>query len=172
MKPPPRDGLVLAIDQGSGGPKVGYVTVAGEPVWWHYERTDAVHGAESQDPHQWWATIVDLARRGIADGVDASRVVGVAVTGQWASTVPVDADGTPVGECLMWSDTRGSVHSTRRFGGPVAGYAPRPLATWLRRSGGMPNPLAQTRSRTCSTSTTTAPTSAPGRAGTSNPSTI
>lgn len=140
MKPPPRDGIVLAIDQGSGGPKVGYVTIAGEPVWWRYERTDAVHGAESQDPHQWWATIVDLARRGIADGVDASRIVGVAVTGQWASTVPVDADGIPVGECLMWSDTRGSVHSTRRFGGPVAGYAPRPLATWLRRSGGMPNP--------------------------------
>ncbi|HPB71590.1 MAG TPA: FGGY-family carbohydrate kinase [Phycicoccus sp.] len=135
------DGLVLAVDLGSGGPKVGYVTVAGEPVWWWYERGDAVHGAAVQDPGAWWDTIVAAARRGLDEGgVDGSRVVGVAVTGQWASTVPVDADGIPVAECLMWSDTRGGEYSSTRFGGPVAGYAPKALATWLRRSGGVPNP--------------------------------
>lgn len=42
--------LVLAVDLGSGGPKIGYVTLTGEPVWWWYERADAVHGAEVQDP--------------------------------------------------------------------------------------------------------------------------
>lgn len=139
--PDPARDLVLAVDLGSGGPKVGYVTITGEPVWWWYERADAVHdGAEAQDAGAWWETIVAAARRGIAEGVDGSRVVGVACTGQWASTVPVDADGLPVGECLMWSDTRGADHSARLFGGAVAGYAPRPLATWLRRSGGMPSP--------------------------------
>ncbi|HQR28522.1 MAG TPA: FGGY-family carbohydrate kinase [Nocardioides sp.] len=134
-------GLVLAVDLGSGGPKVGYVTVTGEPVWWWYERADAVGGAEVQDAEVWWETVVTAARRGLAEGgVDGRDVVGVAVTGQWASTVPVDATGRPVAECLMWSDTRGGEYSLKRFGGPVAGYAPRVLATWLRRSGGIPNP--------------------------------
>ncbi|MFN8193083.1 MAG: FGGY-family carbohydrate kinase [Nocardioidaceae bacterium] len=134
-------GLVLAVDLGSGGPKVGYVTTAGEPVWWWYERGDAVHGAAQQDAEAWWRTIVAAARRGIEDGaVDGASVVGVSVTGQWASTVPVDEQGIPVAECLMWSDTRGGEYSAERFGGPLAGYAPRPLATWLRRSGGIPNP--------------------------------
>lgn len=134
-------GLVLAVDLGSGGPKVGYVTLTGEPVWWWYERADAVGGATVQDPEQWWTTIVAAARRGLGEGgVDGSAVVGVAVTGQWASTVPVDAAGLPVGECLMWTDTRGGEYSAERFGGPVAGYAPTVLATWLRRSGGVPNP--------------------------------
>ncbi len=132
---------MLAVDLGSGGPKVGYVTLTGEPVWWWYERGDAVGGAETQDAEEWWRTIVDAARRGIADGhVVGADVVGVAVTGQWASTVPVDASGRPVAECLMWSDTRGAAHSRERFAGPVAGYAPRVLGTWLRRSGGVPNP--------------------------------
>jgi xylulokinase len=134
-------GLVLAVDLGSGGPKVGYVTTTGEPVWWWHERGDAVHGAAVQDAEAWWSVITAAARRGITDGgVDGTSVVGVAVTGQWASTVPVDAEGIPVGECLMWSDTRGAAYSRERFAGPVAGYAPRVLATWLRRSGGIPNP--------------------------------
>ncbi|MEO5850906.1 MAG: FGGY-family carbohydrate kinase [Nocardioides sp.] len=137
----PRRGLVLAVDLGSGGPKVGYVTVTGEPVWWWHERGDAVGGgAQVQDAEAWWATVVAAARRGLAEGVPGHQVVGVAATGQWASTVPVDASGHPVGECLMWSDTRGAEHSAAAFGGPVLGYSPRVLATWLRRSGGVPNP--------------------------------
>ena len=133
--------LVLAVDLGSGGPKVGFHTVTGEPVWWWYERASAVHGAATQDPNTWWDTIIRVAGGAIASGaVDGSRVVGIACTGQWASTVPVDADGLPVAECLMWSDTRGAEHSARRFGGPVLGYAARPLTTWLRRSGGVPSP--------------------------------
>lgn len=132
--------VVLAVDLGSGGPKVGYVTVTGELLWWWYERADAVHGATAQDPKRWWELVVDAARRGIAEGIDGASVVGVAVTGQWASTVPVDEHGIPVGECLMWSDVQGARYSAERFGGPVAGYAPRVLATWLRRNGGVPNP--------------------------------
>ena len=132
--------VVLAVDLGSGGPKVGYVTVTGELLWWWYERADAVHGATAQDLKRWWELVVDAARRGIAEGIDGASVVGVAVTGQWASTVPVDEHGIPVGECLMWSDVQGARYSAERFGGPVAGYAPRVLATWLRRNGGVPNP--------------------------------
>ena len=58
--------IVLAVDLGSGGPKIGYVTVSGNPLWWHYERGDAVGGAESQNPNDWWDLIVKHAQAGLA----------------------------------------------------------------------------------------------------------
>ncbi len=135
----PTEPLVLGVDIGSGGPKVGYVRVTGEPEWWWYERTDILAGSEHQDANLWWETIVAAARRGLSEGVDPNRVKGIAISGQWASTVPVDAAGVPVGDCLMWTDTHGAKHSAERFGGPVAGYDARVLATWIRRSGGVPS---------------------------------
>jgi xylulokinase len=134
--------LVLAVDLGTGGPKVGFVTVRGVVEWWEHTpvptRTGEA-GARTQDAEHWWTVIVESVRRGVA-AVGGERVTTVAVTGQWASTVPVDEAGRPVDECVLWSDTRGAPYSRRLVGGPVAGYAPRPLATWLRRSGGIPTP--------------------------------
>ena len=133
--------LVLTVDLGSGGPKVGYVTTRGEVVWWWYERAYALETVATQDAEDWWRAVVTAARRGQAEGgVSGADVVAVAVTGQWASTVPVDASGRPVAECLMWSDTRGSTYAHDVFGGPVSGYAPGALALWLRRTGGIPSP--------------------------------
>ena len=132
--------LVLAVDLGTGGPKVGLVTVRGEIVWWEHTPvpTHAGPGGEqTQDAEQWWQVVRESVRRA-AGSADLSRVVAVSVTGQWASTVPVDEQGRPVGPCVLWSDTRGAPYSRAAVGGPVSGYAPKPLATWLRRSGGIP----------------------------------
>ena len=74
----------------------------------------------------------------LADGC-AERVVAVACTGQWASTVPVDADGEPVGPCLMWLDTRGAHHARGIVGGPLVGYSPTALLTWVRHTAGIPS---------------------------------
>ena len=143
----PTDPLVLAVDLGSSGLKVGYLTLYGEPVWWHHEFVPTRYGADgaaTQDAARWWDRVTTLARWGRAEsGVDGRRVVGVGVTGQWGSTVPVDAEGAPVGEVVMWHDARGAELSARAVGGPVAGYSPQALASWLRRSGGIPNPSGQ-----------------------------
>ena len=85
--------------------------------------------------------VTESARRCLAAGrVDGGRVAAVCVTGQWASTVPVDAAGRPVGPCLMWSDTEGE---RRLAGGRRAATcratAPRALATWVRRTAGVPS---------------------------------
>lgn len=136
------DQLVLAVDLGTGGPKVGFVTTTGRIVWWEHTPVVTTLGAAGeaiQDPVEWWTAIGASVRRGIAAGVDGANVVAVAVTGQWASTVPVADDGQPVGPCLLWSDTRGAPYTQRRIGGPVQGYHPRALAIWLRRSGGIPS---------------------------------
>ncbi len=156
--------LVLAVDLGSSGLKVGYVTLHGSPVWWHQEPLETTYSdaagaagtadaagtagaagtAVTQDARAWWERITVNARRGLSEaGLDGARVVGVGITSQWGSIVPVDAAGAPVSEVVMWNDGRGVAHSAAAVGGRVAGYSPRALATWLRRSGGIPNPTGQ-----------------------------
>ena len=75
-------------------------------------------------------------------GIPAEQVVAVSCTGQWASTIPVDEAGEPVGPCVMWLDTRGRPPLARAsIGGPLMGYSPRALATWIRHTGGVPSPF-------------------------------
>ena len=101
------DRWVLAVDLGTGGPKVGLVSLAGDiaraehlPV----ATTNGPDGESTQDAGAWWDLIRDAARRAIADGVvPAAHIVAVSCTGQWASTVPVDVAGVPVGPCQLWS---------------------------------------------------------------------
>jgi xylulokinase len=135
--------LVLAVDLGTGGPKVGLVTVDGSILHWEHFPVRTVSeagGASSQDAAEWWDLVVKGARSAMAiTGARADDVVAVCATGQWASTVPVDSAGVPVGDCVMWNDSRGGRHSRQLVGGHVQGYRARALATWIRHSGGVPS---------------------------------
>jgi xylulokinase len=139
----PRSAYVLAVDLGTGGPKVGLVSLRGDIVWWEHRPVRTRHGpggAATQDAGEWWRLVVETTRRGMAASpVSAEQVVAVCVTGQWASTVPVDESGAPVGECVMWMDTRGAPYSRKVVGGPVQGYDPVALTTWVRRTAGVPS---------------------------------
>jgi xylulokinase len=134
---------VLSIDLGTGGPKVGFVTLTGKLAWQDHIRIETrwtPNGGAVQDPNEWWSVICEATGRGLSSGtVDANLVVAVSITGMWASTVPVDDAGEPVGDALLWMDTRGGPYSRKIIGGPVAGYAPRPALEWIRRSGGAPS---------------------------------
>ena len=136
------DRYALCIDLGTGGPKVGLVSLTGRLAWSTHAAVETDYlpgGGATQDAEHWWQLVRDLTREGLATGaVDPAAVAAVSVTGQWASTVPVDADGHPVAPCVQWMDTRGAKHVRRRIGGKVAGYAPRAIATWVRRTAGAP----------------------------------
>ena len=137
----PADNYVLAIDLGSGALKIGLVSLAGE-IAAVEERTLETErlagGGAVQDASGWWEAIRELGTSLLA-GVPAERVVAVSCTGQWASTVPVDAAGEPVGPCVMWLDTRGARHSRGVVGGPLLGYSPSALLTWIRHTAGIPS---------------------------------
>jgi xylulokinase len=139
---PRHERFVLAVDLGTGGPKVGLVSLTGSIAWSDHIalRTRLLPGGGAvQDAEEWWGVIADATRRAMSSGaVRPDQVVAVSCTGQWASTVPVAEDGHPVGDCLMWMDHRGGAHTRRAVGGPVAGYAPLALWRWVRRSGGAP----------------------------------
>jgi xylulokinase len=134
---------VLAVDLGTGGPKVGFVSLTGRLAWQDHVKIETnwkPGGGAVQDPGEWWSVICDATRRGLAAGrLEAEQVVAVGITGMWACTVPVDEAGEPVGEAILWMDTRGGPYSKKVIGGPVAGYAPRPALQWIRRSGGAPS---------------------------------
>lgn len=139
----PDDQFALAIDLGTTGLKVGLVSLTGTVAWTAgAELSTNLHrdGGAEQDPGEWWRLVREAATAALASGAARpDQVVAVSTTGQWASTVPVAADGTPVGPCILWMDTRGGPHSRRRFGGPVSGYSLRTIASWIRKTGGAPS---------------------------------
>jgi xylulokinase len=133
---------VLAIDLGTGGPKVALVDRDGVVVAREFEPTTVqLHpgGGAEQRPADWWSAITTASRRLLA-GREVD-VRAVAVTGQWAGTVALDEGGEPLGDAVIWLDTRGAALARRLAGGRirVAGYDPRKLARWLRRTGGAPS---------------------------------
>ena len=97
------DELCLSIDLGTGGPKIGLVSLDGEVLDYELHAVTTTYsddGGATQDPNQWWTLIAESTRRLMARAdVTKDRVKAVAVTGQYASTVPVDADGVPTGPC-------------------------------------------------------------------------
>lgn len=135
--------LCLAIDLGTGGPKIALVTLDGEVLAHEIHQVPTIFsddGGAVQDAEQWWSLICGAATRLLQDpALDARRVRAVAVTGQYASTVPVDAEGRPTGPCLTWLDTRGARHSRSAVGGPVQGYNPRKVLRFIRTSAGAPS---------------------------------
>jgi len=135
--------FVLAVDLGTGGPKIGLVSLNGAISWSDHVALGTrllPGGGAVQDAERWWDVIADATRRAMSSGVvRPEQVVAVSCTGQWASTVPVGEDGRPVGDCIMWMDGRGAPHTRRAVGGPVSGYAPLALWQWVRRSGGAPS---------------------------------
>ena len=73
---------------------------------------------------------------------DRDALHAIAITGQWASTVPVGADGEPAGPVLLWADTRARPLVREVVGGPVSvgGYAPQKVLPFVRTTGGAPSP--------------------------------
>ena len=135
--------LCLAIDLGTGGPKVGLVSLEGRVVAQDLHRVSTTYadgGAATQDASEWWQIISSSAASLISSsGASAADVVAVAVTGQWASTVPVDEAGLPTGPCVMWMDSRGGKYTRELIGGFVQGYKPVAIAKWVQRTGGAPD---------------------------------
>jgi xylulokinase len=137
---------ILAIDLGTGGPKTAAVSMRGDLLGFAFRgaRTSLTpDGGATQDPEEWWSGIGDGVREILAAGGAApDDLVGVGITGQWGSTVPVDAEGLPAGDCLLWADDRGGRFSAEVLGGPVAvfGYTPGNVLRWIRLTGGAPSP--------------------------------
>ena len=138
---------VLAVDLGTGGPKVALISVDGTVVDHVYATNDLVllpEGGVEQDPEQWWSTITggikELVGRGL---VPVGEIEAISITSQWMTTVAVGADGRHIGNAISWMDTRGARYAQQVSGGglavPTVGYNARKLRRWLQLTGGIPS---------------------------------
>jgi len=124
-------GLLLALDLGTEGARVGAFTEDGTAlgsVHRPYATTFPRAGWAEQDPEAWWAAVVDAARTLLA--TDACRAAGsllAVASATTASTVAVlDAEGRPLRPAILWMDTRASAQAAR-----TAGLAERhPVLAW------------------------------------------
>lgn len=133
---------MLAIDLGTGGPKVGAVGTDGQLLATAFTAVPTVHtpdGGSEQEVQLWWRGIRDSVHSFVADGaVRADDLIAVGVTGQYSSMVAVDRRGSPIGPCLMWSDHRGAPYAAQQVGGPVAGLDALLAAQAIRYAGVVP----------------------------------
>ncbi len=135
---------VLAIDLGTSGPKVALVSNRGDIVGGAPGPVELIlsgGGGAEEDPHEWWTAIVAATRRTLAR-VPEAAVDAVSVTTQWSGTVAVDSQGEPIGNALIWMDSRGARYlgdMTAPGRIKVQGYEPRRLRRWVNLTGGAPS---------------------------------
>ena len=90
---------ILAIDLGNGGPKVAAVAPTGEILATAFHPVSVNIGRDgtaTQDALEWEAAL-RAAIAQVTGDVDPDELAAIGITGQWGSTVPVGADGDPVG---------------------------------------------------------------------------
>jgi xylulokinase len=136
--------FVLAVDLGTGGPKVAVVATTGRIVA-HATEPVALHlfegGGAEQDPEEWWSAICRAATRVLAEAaVPHADLIGVGCTSQWSGTVAVGAHGEPLMPAIIWMDSRGNRAIRKVAGGAVnvLGYDPRKILRWVQVTGGAP----------------------------------
>jgi ribulose kinase len=142
-------GILLTIDLGTEGVRVGAFTEGGAPlgsVHRPYPTNFPKPGWAEQDPRDWWAAITDATRELLAaEACQAAAPVTAVAAATTASTVAiVDAAGTPLRPAILWMDSRASAESERtaRFaaehailrwsGGSDAAEWLLPKAMWLK----------------------------------------
>ncbi len=140
----PDERYVLAVDLGTGGPKVAVVASTGrivahafEPI--HLHLLDG--GGAEQDPGEWWSAICGAAHTAVArSGIAPSDLIGVGCTAQWSGTVAVGPDDLPLMPAVIWMDSRGNRAIRQVAGGAVnvLGYDPRKILRWVQVTGGAP----------------------------------
>jgi xylulokinase len=156
--------VIIAVDLGTGGPKVALVTTGGRLLGWDFEPVETLlgeGGAAEQRPDEWFGAIrIALARLFARRLVPPSAVTAVSITAQWMGTVAVDERGRPLGNAIIWMDSRGAPYVEQVTKGfpevPGTGYNAMRLRRWIQYSGGVPSRTGKDTSCGCSTS---APTS-------------
>ena len=144
-------GILLAIDLGTEGARVGAYTEDGGSlgsVHRPYATTFPRPGWAEQDPQGWWTAFVDATRTLLASDAcrSAGPVVAIAPSTTASTVAIVDAAARPLRPALLWMDSRASVQAERTAqfaeahpimawsGGSSAAEWLLPKAIWLKEN--------------------------------------
>jgi xylulokinase len=125
--------------------KVALITTRGEVLGWESQNIGlslTADGGAEQSPDDWWQAFLAVSGRLLARGLaPRSSVVAVCCSTQGEGTVPVDRDGKPLMNCILWMDMRGAPYINERLRGiiNVAGAGVLKVLRFIRLTGGMPS---------------------------------
>ena len=137
--------VILAVDLGTSGMKVALITVSGQVLGWDSEPIQLIlshDGGAEQDPEEWWGAFLKAAGRLIArNHTPADTIEAICCSTQGEGTIPVDREGNPLMNCVLWMDMRGESNLKDQFRGliNVTGAGLRNTLRWIRITGGMPS---------------------------------
>ena len=101
--------FLLGIDVGTTGTKTILFSQDGVCIgraYRPYETSTPKVGWCEQDPLDWWRAVVDTVREVCNDSHICKQVVGISLSVQGGTTVPVDENYQPVRPAIVWNDTR------------------------------------------------------------------
>lgn len=104
------DQLLLGIDVGTTGAKAALFTPTGQLQATGQAEYGLYHprpGWAEQNPDEWWQAVCGAVRQVLSKVPQASsRILGVAVSAQAPTLLPLDRAGQPVRPALIWMDRR------------------------------------------------------------------
>jgi len=102
--------FVAALDLGTTGCRTYIFDIAGTVLAKDYKEWDSFYPSPSyveQDANAWWESIKLTIESAIKkSGIDKSEIVSLSVTNQRETIVPVDKEGNPLHNALVWQDRR------------------------------------------------------------------
>lgn len=101
--------LLLSLDLGTTAIKVGLFSLRGELLRIESREQRLIFpqpGRSEQSPTHTWELIANAVRT-ILDGYNRDAVVAIAVSVQRGTVVPLDEQGNPLSNLIVWMDARG-----------------------------------------------------------------
>jgi D-xylulose kinase len=102
--------LVLAIDAGTTGVRSMFFTTEGKVVAKAYQEFESLFPNPSwveQNAGDWWSAACDTISTCLKSGnVTAKQVVGVSITNQRETVVPIGESGKSLRKAIVWQDRR------------------------------------------------------------------
>ncbi|MHA1985883.1 MAG: FGGY-family carbohydrate kinase [Promethearchaeota archaeon] len=102
--------FVAALDLGTTGCRTFIFDLAGAIIASDYQEWESIYPSPSsveQDANVWWDSIkktIELAIK--KSGIDKTDIVSLSVVNQRETIVPVDKEGNPLHNALVWQDRR------------------------------------------------------------------
>ncbi|MCA9697331.1 MAG: hypothetical protein KC431_07385, partial [Myxococcales bacterium] len=124
--------LVLAVDLGTSGCKAAVIDLAGTLLATGRASVETLRledGGVEQDPQRVWAAVLEACRLALAGSGRAADVSVVAIDSQYSSLIPVDGEGRPTMNMILWQDGRGAPSALGIPNGPLT------QLRWIYRHG-------------------------------------
>jgi xylulokinase len=138
------DKVFLAYDLGTTATKAVLVSNDGEFLASEVEQYETIFpkkGYAEHNPEDWWRTLVLTTKNLITrTSIDPTNITALTFSSQMQGLMPVDKQGSPLMNCMIWLDSRGSELIHKLWPWPrVMGYSPyRLFRKFLKITGGAP----------------------------------